>query len=76
MYSLVEVTVLSSQVVVQTANLFCNNQIFFVRRVYLKSSYHSTALFDVVSTQEREGEGRISCVGGGGIPFSRRNVSR
>lgn len=36
------------------------------------NSYHGTALFDVVTTQVSEGEGRISCVGGGGIPFCRR----
>lgn len=35
----------------------------------------NAALFDVVTTQEWEGKGRISCVGGGGIPFCRCNVS-
>lgn len=57
---------------VKTSNQFCCDHV--ILHYLLEKNSGIATLFDVVTTQAREGEGRISCVGGGGIPFCRRNL--
>ena len=68
-------------VLLKTISSLCTLQLCcvisgFVRPVCgFQSSYRCAAVCDVVITQVREGEGRISCVGGG-IHLGRCNASR